>query len=118
MPIERGQIYYVYLDPAFGREIGGYKLRPVAVVSINDINKKPLCVTVVPGTKARGKRTAFRNLVVVSPTKRNGLTDQTIFRCDQLRALDHGRFTSEAIGALAGQDLQLIEEAVKFNLGL
>ena len=53
MPIERGQVFFVDLDPVMGREIGGQKVRPVVVLSINDINSKPLVVTVVPGTKLR-----------------------------------------------------------------
>jgi hypothetical protein len=38
--IARGERYFVYLDPAFGHELGGYKTRPVVVVSINDIHRK------------------------------------------------------------------------------
>ncbi len=34
--IQRGEVYFVHLDPVFGREVGGYKTRPVIVVSIDD----------------------------------------------------------------------------------
>lgn len=118
MPVERGEIYYVYLDPVFGREQGGYKTRPVAVLSINDINNKPLVVTVVPGTTAGDKPVHFRNMAVVPPTETNGLAVATIFECHQLRALDKGRFTSRPIGRLSPQHLQLIEDAARFSLGL
>jgi mRNA-degrading endonuclease toxin of MazEF toxin-antitoxin module len=67
MPVQRGEIYYVYLDPVFGREMGGYKTRPVAVLSIHDINSKPLVVAVVPGTTAAGKPSHFRNIVSYPP---------------------------------------------------
>jgi len=59
MPVERGEIYFVFLDPAFGREMGGYKTRPVVVFSVNDINKQPLAVTVVPGTTDQVSRCTF-----------------------------------------------------------
>ncbi len=118
MSVLRGEIYYVYLDPAFGREMGGYKTRPVAVLSINDINRKPLVVTVVPGTTAGNKPLHFQNLVLVSPSSTNGLSVATIFECHQLRAIDLGRFTSKRIGMLSEDDLEQIEEAVKFSLGL
>src|SRR5438552_12930014 len=104
MPVERGEIYFVYLDPVFGREIGGYKTRPVAVLSINDINRKPLVVTVVPGTTAIGKPSHFRNLVVIPPSSTNGLSAETIFECHQLRAIDHGRFTSRVVGRLRSEE--------------
>ena len=70
--IRRGEIYYVYLDPVFGRELGGYKTRPVVVLSINEINTKPLVVTVVPGTSDKGHGVVYRNVVRVEPTKENG----------------------------------------------
>ncbi|HOX39625.1 MAG TPA: type II toxin-antitoxin system PemK/MazF family toxin [Candidatus Brocadiia bacterium] len=53
--INRGEIYYVCLDPVFGREIGGFKLRPVVVVSINDINDDTRLAVVIPGTDAANK---------------------------------------------------------------
>ena len=116
MPVERGEIYFVYLDPAFGREAGGYKVRPVVVLSINDINNKPLVVTVVPGTSKVDRR--YRNTVVVPPTTENGLTADTSFECHQLRAIDKGRLTGRSIGRLSQQHLRQIEEAVKYSLGL
>ncbi len=118
MPVQRGEIYYVYLDPVFGRELGGYKTRPVAVLSINDINHKPLVVTVVPGTTAGGKPSYFRNVVVVPPDAPNGLSVETLFECHQVRAIDNGRFTARPVGRLSSQHLRLIEEAAKYSLGL
>jgi mRNA interferase MazF len=117
MPVERGEIYFVSLDPVVGRETG-HKVRPVAVLSINDINRKPLVVTVVPGTSAGTKPTHYRNTVLVPPTPTNGLTNETIFMCHQLRAIDKGRITSRPIGRLSPQHLELIEQATRYSLGL
>lgn len=50
MAIHRGEIYFVSLNPAKGREQAGK--RPVLVLSIDAINKLPLVVTVVVGTKS------------------------------------------------------------------
>ncbi len=91
--IRRGQVYLVYLDPVFGHELGGYKVRPVAVLSINDINNKPLVVTIVPGSSDKGKPASSLN-VRVEPTRENGLREPTLFLCHQIRALDKGRFTA------------------------
>jgi len=116
--IRRGEIYYVNLDPIVGREMGGNKARPVAVLSINDINVKPLVVTIVPGTTAAGKHSTYRNVAVVTPTPTNGLNVETIFLCHQLRAIDKVRFPSNPVGRLSARDLQRIEDAIRFSLGL
>jgi mRNA interferase MazF len=84
--ISRGQIYFVELGPVRGREIDD-KRRPVLVLSINDLNSKPLVVTVVPGTKAANKSTHFRNVVLVAPTTTNGLLCETVFQCHQIKAV-------------------------------
>jgi len=49
MPIRRGEIYLVNLNPVQGREQAG--LRPVLVLSADSINRLPLVVSVVVGTK-------------------------------------------------------------------
>jgi len=49
MNIRRGEIYFVNLNPVEGREQAGR--RPVLVLSIEAINRLPLVVTVVVGTK-------------------------------------------------------------------
>ena len=47
--MQRGEIYFVNLNPVQGREQAGQ--RPVLVLSIDAINDLPLVVTVVVGTK-------------------------------------------------------------------
>jgi hypothetical protein len=49
MAIQRGEIYFVNLNPVQGREQAGQ--RPVLVPSVDSINRLPLVVTVVVGTK-------------------------------------------------------------------
>jgi len=117
MLIERGHLFFVFLDPVFGKEIRGYKTRPVVVISINDISAKQLPVLVVPGTSADGKPAHFKNVVRVEPTRENGLKNPTLLQCHQVRALDQGRFTAAPIGRLSPKDLRAIEEAVKYVLG-
>ena len=46
--IRRGEIYFVDLNPVRGREQAGQ--RPVLVLSVDEINRLPLVVTVVVGT--------------------------------------------------------------------
>ena len=49
MSVQRSEIYFVNLNPVQGREQAGE--RPVLVLSVDAINRLPLVVTVIVGTK-------------------------------------------------------------------
>ena len=51
MAVQRGEIHLVDLNPVQGREQAGR--RPVLVLSADAINRLPLVVTVVVGTKGQ-----------------------------------------------------------------
>jgi mRNA-degrading endonuclease toxin of MazEF toxin-antitoxin module len=120
--IRRGEIYFVHLDPCFGREIGGYKSRPVVVVSIEAIHQKTRIVAVVPGTSTQSPF-PIENVVPVDGTLANGLLPKgqtnamTFFQCHQIRAVDQGRMTSRPAGRLSEKDFRRIETAVWTSLG-
>jgi mRNA-degrading endonuclease toxin of MazEF toxin-antitoxin module len=65
MPIQRGDIYFVNLNPVQGREQAGQ--RPVLVLSIDAINRLPLVVTVVVGTKGENITRDYPTNVRFSP---------------------------------------------------
>ena len=75
MPIERGEIYFVNLNPVQGREQAGH--RPVLVLSVDGINKLPLVVTVVVGTKGENISRDYPTNVRVSPAD-SGLPMETV----------------------------------------
>lgn len=97
MPIGRGEVYFVDLDPVKGREQAG--LRPVVVVSTDGINRKPLVVTVVIGTKGSNLTREYPSNVRVPP-QASGLPLETVFLCYQVRSLDHSRFSGPPAGTL------------------
>ena len=116
--IQRGEIYFVFLDPCFGKEIGGYKTRPVVVVSIDDIHQHTRLVTVVPGTSTN-RSDEKSNLVLVRPdSNANGLRELTVFLCHQVRTIDQGRMTSRPVGRLSPADILRVEKGLRFSLGL
>ena len=115
MPIERGEIYFVNLNPIQGREQAGQ--RPVLVLSINTINKLPLVVTVVVGTKGENISRDYPTNVRVSASD-SGLPMETVFLCFQIRSLDAKRFPNNPAGRLPGVTLKKVEEAVRYCLGL
>ncbi|MBN1311325.1 MAG: type II toxin-antitoxin system PemK/MazF family toxin [Anaerolineae bacterium] len=115
MSIERGDIYFVDLNPVQGREQAGE--RPVLVLSIDAINRLPLVVTVVVGTKGANVPRDYPTNVRVAAAE-SGLSIETVFLCFQIRSLDSNRFPSAKAGKLSGRILEQVEAAVRYCLGL
>src|SRR5438309_2743775 len=115
MAIQRGEVYFVNLNPVQGREQAGH--RPVVVISINAINRLPLVVTVVVGTKGENVLRDYPTNVRVSAAE-SGLPMETVFLCFQLRSLDPGRFAGPPAGEVSRAVLERIETAIRHCLGL
>ena len=115
MTIQRGEIYFVNLNPTQGREQAGK--RPVLVLSVDPINQLPLVVTVVVGTKGENIHRDYPTNVRVSSSE-SGLSLETVFLCFQIRSLDKQRFPTEATGRLSPEKMLEIEAAVRYCLGL
>jgi mRNA interferase MazF len=113
--IQRGDIYFVNLNPVQGREQAGE--RPVMVLSINAINRLPLVVTVVVGTKGENVRRDYPTNVRVPPEE-SGLPLETVFLGFQIRSLDPDRFANHPAGQVSGATLRKVEDAVRYCLGL
>ena len=115
MAVRRGEIYFVDLNPVQGREQAGK--RPVLVLSVDSINKLPLVVTVIVGTKGSNIPRDFPTNVRLS-SKESGLPMETVFMCFQIRSLDPKRFPSEPAGRASEEALARIERTVRSCLGL
>ncbi len=113
--IERGQIYFVDLDPTLGREQSGK--RPVLVISANRINRLPLVVIVIVGTKGANLPKDFKTNVRIAAAD-SGLPIETVFMCFQIRSLDSRRFPDKPAGKVSESILQEIDDAVRFCLEL
>src|SRR5436853_6600186 len=115
MPIKRGEIYFVNLNPVEGREQAGN--RPVLVLSRDAINRLPLVVTVVVGTKGLNIERDYPTNVRISSAE-SGLPMETVFLCFQLRSLDPKRFPVTPAGTLSEDAMARIESAVRYSLEL
>jgi mRNA interferase MazF len=115
MPISRGEIYFVDLSPVQGREQAGTP--PVLVLSIDAINQLPLVVTVVVGTKGSNLARDYPTNVRV-PAAASGLPMETVFLCFQIRSLDPSRFPATPAGRLIDPYRTLVDDAVRYCLGL
>lgn len=115
MPIRRGEIYFVNLNPIAGREQGGE--RPVLVLSNNAINSLPLVVTVIVGTKGENVPRDYPTNVRISAAD-SRLPMETVFLCFQIRSLDPARFPKHPAGSISGKLMEKIEETVRYCLDL
>jgi mRNA interferase MazF len=115
MSLQRGNVYFVNLNPVQGHEQAGE--RPGLVLSIDAINRLPLVVTVVVGTKGANMPHDYPTNIRVSPDE-SGLPVETVFLCFQIRSLDANRFPAAPAGKIDGQAMEQVEAAVRYCLGL
>ena len=115
MAVRRGEIYFVNLNPVEGREQAGH--RPVLVLSRDAINRLPLVVAIVVGTKGQNIARDYPTNVRVSSAE-SGLPMETVFLCFQLRSLDPKRFPSNPAGKLTDETMRRIEDAIRYSLEL
>jgi mRNA interferase MazF len=86
-------------------------------LSIDSINKLPLVVTVVVGTKGENVSRDYPTNVRVS-AEESGLPMETVFLCFQIRSIDSNRFSKRAAAKISDKTLEKIENAVRHCLGL
>lgn len=115
MNIQRGQIYFVNLNPIQGREQAGD--RPVLVVSSDLLNELPLVITVVVGTKGASVARDYPTNVRVTPQE-SGLPLETVFLCFQIRSLDRTRFVTPAVSRLSAAKMRQVDVALRYCLAL
>ena len=103
------------LHPVEGREQG--RQRPVLVLSIDGINRLPLVVTVVIGTKGANVTRDYPTNIRLKPEE-TGLDIETIFLGFRIRSLDLKRFPDKPSGKVSGTTLIKAEDVVRYCLGL
>jgi mRNA interferase MazF len=113
MPIHRGEVYFVDLNPTVGREQAGK--RPVVVISNDLVNSRPLVVVVVPGTRGSKIQLDYPGNLRVPKGEAN-LPEETVFLTFQIRALDHSRFREPPIGRLSQPYLEQLDKTVSWAL--
>jgi mRNA interferase MazF len=108
MTIERGEIWWINLDPTIGREIR--KRRPCVVLTANEINRLRATPVVVPLSSSPD---AAPPIILSVPSA----GENSVAVLDQMRAVDKKRFVNRA-GVLADRDLRNLETAAKQVLQL
>lgn len=108
-PIQRGQVYWVALDPVRGSEMS--KTRPCVVLSANEINRRRNTVVVAPLTST--PEPVHFPLVINVPSA--GIGSKA--RSEQIRNVDKSRLTS-LMGQISDADLNDISHGVAKVLGI
>lgn len=108
-PIERGDVYWVVLDPTRGAEIA--KTRPCFILSATEINQHRKTVIVIPLTTT--PTPAAAPLLIATPSA--GATSKA--RIEHIRAVDKSRLMRK-LGKLSPQDMHAVEEALRRVLRL
>lgn len=106
--MERGEVYWVNLDPTIGSEIK--KVRPAVIFSNNIQNRVSSRVVVLPITSNVDKLFPFEAKIILEKKLAKVLTDQ-------IRTVDKARLGS-CIGSLTKAEIKDIERAIKMTLSL
>lgn len=107
--IERGDVYWVELDPTRGAEIA--KTRPCFILSATEINQHRKTVVVIPLTTTATP--AAPPLLISVPS--TGATSKA--RIEHIRAVDKSRLQRK-LGKISAQDMHTVEEALRRVLRL
>lgn len=115
--MRRGEIRWVDLDPARGAEAN--KRRPAVIVSNDGANTTAArlsrgVVTVVPVTSNTERVYPFQVLVDAATT---GLEHDSKAQAEQVRSIAVGRVGGR-IGALSGERLLALDDALRLHLAL
>lgn len=105
---QRGDVYWVNLDPVVGTEIR--KTRPAVIVSNNSCNRYSTRVVVLPITSNVSSLHHGEAMVEVKGKPGRALGDQ-------IRSLDKTRLKARA-GAVTADEMARIDEALAITLAL
>jgi len=111
----RWAIYFANLAPVVGAEQD--KVRPVLVISQEEINQILPVVNVLPITSRKQGRKIYPNEVLL-PTEASGLKNESIVLCYQIRTLDKSRLR-KCVGIIEDSVVkEAIQSALCFQLGI
>lgn len=107
--IQRGQVYWVALDPVHRSEMA--KTRPCVILSANEINRRRNTVVIVPLTST--PEPVHFPLVIAVPSA--GIGSKA--RAEHIRSVDKSRLI-QLIGQISDSDLKDISYGVVKVLGI
>ncbi|MCP4425981.1 MAG: type II toxin-antitoxin system PemK/MazF family toxin [Chloroflexi bacterium] len=106
--MKRGEVWQVNFDPSVGGEIK--KKRPAVIISNDAANKFLNRVQVMPLTSNTGRIYPSEALVTIDGRQSKAMADQ-LTTASKLRLLNY-------VGKLTRNEMRLVEQAIKVQLGL
>ena len=113
MPIKRGDLFWINLDPGRGLEQTGR--RPVLVLQ-NDIGNEVAPTTIVAPLTTKSFTKEYPTNVHL-PKGAGGLKSDSTVLLSQIRTVDKFRLQKK-LGSLSDGYLEKVDRAVKISLGL
>jgi len=110
----RGDIYWIRLDPTIGAEIK--KTRPCVIISPDAANRSGPLVIVAPITKAEGQKVHFHEISL--PKESSNLQYNSKIKVFQLRCVDKKRLSKIKIGSIPKDIIKKLDEKLKIVTGL
>lgn len=110
---QRGEIYWVNLDPTVGSEIS--KTRPALIISNNTGNQYATRVIIAP-ISSRGISKVYPFEVLVQAGE-GGLSQRCKVLLDQIRTVDKARL-GQNIGTLTTKHMKQVNHAIRLSLAV
>lgn len=115
LPLLRGDIYLVNLDPIIGKEIG--KARPAVIIQ-NDIGNKFSPVTIIAPISSVKEITKPLPIMIFLEKGEGGLNEENYVDCGQIRTIDKDKRLITKFGSLSKSKMNEIDKALKISLSL
>jgi len=110
--LNKGEIYLAKLNPTKGSEIS--KVRPVIIFQSPYLKDLPTVIVIPLTTHLKDNWFPLR----VRISKRGKLEKDSDAVIEQIRAIDKSRIIGNPIASLSQEEIELVEEAVLFVLGI
>jgi mRNA interferase MazF len=115
LPLLRGDVYLVNLDPIVGKEIG--KARPAVIIQ-NDIGNKFSPVTIIAPISSVKEITKPLPIMIFLEKGEGGLNEESYVDCGQIRTIDKDKRLITKFGSFSKSKMNEIDKALKISLSL
>ncbi len=115
LPLLRGDVYLVNLDPVVGKEIG--KARPALIIQ-NDTGNKFSPVTIIAPISSFKEITKPLPIMIPMQKGEGGLSDDSYVDCGQIRTIDKENRLITKLGSLTQDKLDEVKKALKISLSI
>ncbi|MEW6654606.1 MAG: type II toxin-antitoxin system PemK/MazF family toxin [Bacteroidota bacterium] len=115
IPLIRGDVYLVNLDPIVGKEIG--KARPAVIIQ-NDIGNKFSPVTIIAPISCVKEITKPLPIMISLEKGEGGLSEESYVDCGQIRTIDKDKRLITKFGSLSKSKMNEIDKALRISLSL